>query len=104
MKAIPTQHRLTQENIARYIPDLWRYGLRLCESEKSARELICDTLDTALQKQWKRPVSLSVDTWLNMLMYRVFLTDYNRYSMGKHDGSPNALFRPNLCPALRTVH
>ena len=86
--------RLTQENLARYIPDLWRYGTRLCASEQIARDLVCDTLDTALQKQWKRPNNLSVDAWLNMVMYRVFLTDYNRYSMGKHDGTPNAWFRP----------
>lgn len=81
---------LTQENLARYIPDLWQYGTRLCADEETARSLICDTLDTALQKQWKRPASLSVSTWLNMLMYRVYLADYNRYSMGKHDGSLNA--------------
>lgn len=84
-------NRLTQENLARYIPDLWRYGTRLCANEDKARALICDTLDTALQKQWKRPSSLTVATWLNMLMYRVFLADYGRYSMGRHDGSPNAM-------------
>lgn len=72
--------QLTQENLARYIPDLWQYGTRLCASEDTARALICDTLDTALQKQWKRPASLTVATWLNMLMYRVFLADYSRYS------------------------
>ncbi len=83
-------NQLTQENLARYIPDLWQYGTRLCADEDKARSLICDTLDTALQKQWKRPASLTVGTWLNMLMYRVFLADYGRYSMGKHDGSLNA--------------
>lgn len=88
-------NRLTQENLARYIPELWRYGTRLCANEDKARALICDTLDTALQKQWKRPASLTLSTWLNMLMYRVFLADYDRYSLGKHDDTANNVpFRP----------
>lgn len=94
-------NRLTQENLARYIPDLWRYGTRLCSNEETARTLICDTLDTALQKQWKRPASLTVGTWLNLLMYRVFMADYTRYGMGKHDGSVSAPFRPaSMIPAV----
>ena len=105
MTHTPNETKLTQENLARYVPDLWRYGQRLCANENTARDLICHTLDTALQKQWKRPVALPVDIWLNMLMYRVFLGDYSRYSMGKHDGSPNAYFRPTIgVAAMQTVH
>lgn len=92
--------QLTQENLARYIPDLWQYGTRLCASEDTARALICDTLDTALQKQWKRPASLTVATWLNMLMYRVFLSDYGRYSLSRHESAAQNAANDVVMPSL----
>lgn len=92
--------QLTQENLARYIPDLWRYGVRLCSNEDTARSLICDTLDTALQKQWKRPASLTLGTWLNLLMYRVFMADYTRYGLGHAERTNVIPFRPTAISAI----
>jgi DNA-directed RNA polymerase specialized sigma24 family protein len=96
-------NKLTQESLARYIPDLWSYGMRLCASEENARGLICDTLDMALQKQWKRPASLALESWLNMTMYRVFLADYSKYGLGKEEGTIAVPFRQTIVN-FETVH
>lgn len=71
---------LTETSLARYLPRLWAYSTQLCANEVQARGLVCETLDTALKKQWKRPADIRLEAWLSTVMYQTFSAHPELYS------------------------
>jgi DNA-directed RNA polymerase specialized sigma24 family protein len=62
-----------QTEFSPHIPDLMKYGERLCGSRAAAERLVAGTLETAHQKRWKKASHVPVDAWLSMLMMQHFM-------------------------------
>lgn len=62
-----------QAEFSPHIPDLVKYGERLCGSRDAAERLVAGTLETAHQKRWKKAQHVPVDAWLSMLLVQHFM-------------------------------
>jgi len=83
--------------LAKHIPDLYRYSRTLCLREEDANRLLSDTIQIGLEKKETKPDDVPMYTWLTRTMYRQFLNDYYNYagengSTGKSDGSITGQF------------
>lgn len=63
----------THADFSTHIPDLVKYGERLCGSRTCAERLVADTLESAQKKRWKKAAHVPVDAWLSMLMLRQYM-------------------------------
>src|SRR5688572_7164759 len=64
----------TPAELTPHVPELLKYGQRLCGSEHNAQRLVFSTLDAAQKKRWKKTEELPMDAWLSLLMMQQFIT------------------------------
>ena len=103
--------KMTQKDITKHIPDLWKYSQLLCSNDNEANNLLENTIHKAMQKSWKKPKETPTYTWLSRMMYGLFLDINNAQRSLKdrdnkrHFGTLRTYFRMPILPdSMRSQH
>lgn len=77
-------HKDFKFEVAKHIPDLWKYSKILCEHEEDANALLSATLKSVLSGAVQRQNDTPLFTWMCNVMHKQFLIDYAQGRLRHH--------------------